>query len=94
MLIFGYIIVKSKTIFIFLTLSEVCLENEETYENYLRITFECFDKLHAFFISNTFISNTRLKLSENQAKANQQPEAKHLLFENCSLSSPMLSFQK
>ena len=25
--------------------------------------------LHAFFISNTFISNTRLKLAKNQAKA-------------------------
>ena len=31
--------------------------------------------LHAFFISNTFISNTRLKLAKNYAKAKQHPEA-------------------
>ena len=46
---------------------------------------------HAFFISNTFISNTRLKLTKNQAKSKQHPEAKLLLFENYSLSSSMLS---
>ena len=32
-------------------------------------------ELHAFFISNTFISNARLKLAKNQAKAKQHPEA-------------------
>ena len=37
-----------------------------------------------------FISNTRLKLAKNQAKA-KQPEAELLLFENYSLSSFMLS---
>ena len=36
------------------------------------------------FISNTFISNTRLKLSKIQVKSKQQPEAEHLLFENHS----------
>ena len=36
--------------------------------------------LHAFFISNTFISKTMLKLPKNPAKANQHPEAEHLLF--------------
>ena len=29
-------------------------------------------KLHAFFISNTFIRNVRLKLAKNQANAKQQ----------------------
>ena len=43
-----------------------------------------------FFIRNTFISNARLKLAKNQAKAKQQPAAKLLLFENDSLSSSML----
>ena len=43
-------------------------------------------KIHAFFISNT-----RLKLAKNQAKAKQQPETKLLRFENYSLSSSMLS---
>ena len=37
--------------------------------------------IHAFFISSTFISNTRLKLAENQTKAKQHPEAERLLFE-------------
>ena len=40
-----------------------------------------------FFISNTFISNTRLKSAKNQAKAKQHPEAELLLLENCSRSS-------
>ena len=34
--------------------------------------------LHAFFISNTFRSNARLKLAKNEAKAEQQPEAELL----------------
>ena len=44
-----------------------------------------------FFISNTFISNARLKLAKNQAKAKQHPEAELLLFENYSLLSSKLS---
>ena len=32
-----------------------------------------------FFISNTFISNARLKLTKSQANAEQQPEAELLL---------------
>ena len=36
------------------------------------------------------MSNTRVKLAKNQAKAKQQPEAELLLFENYSLSSFML----
>ena len=31
-----------------------------------------------FFISNTFLSNVRLKRAKNQASAKQQPEAKRL----------------
>ena len=34
--------------------------------------------LHAFFMSNTFVSNTRLKLAKNQAKAKQHPEVELL----------------
>ena len=46
-----------------------------------------------FFISNTFISNARLKLAKNQAKAKQHPEAELLLFQNYWLSSSTLSSQ-
>ena len=44
-----------------------------------------------FFISNTFRSNARLKLVENQAKAKEHPEGELLLFENYSVSSSTLS---
>ena len=50
--------------------------------------------LNAFFISNTFISNARLKLAKNQVKAKQLPEAEPLLFENYSLSTPTLTSKK
>ena len=43
------------------------------------------------FISNTFLSNTSLKLAKNQAKDKQKHETELLLFENYTLSSPMLS---
>ena len=46
-----------------------------------------------FYISNTFISNARLKLAKNQAKAKQHPNAEILLFENYLLSAPTLSFK-
>ena len=39
-----------------------------------------------FFRSNTFISNARVKLAKNKAKAKQQPEAE-LLLEYLLLSS-------
>ena len=42
--------------------------------------------LQAFSISNTFISNAKLNLPKNQAKAKQHPEAKLLLFESYSHS--------
>ena len=41
-----------------------------------------------FLISNTFISNARLKFARNQAKAKQHPQAELLLFDNYSLSHP------
>ena len=44
-----------------------------------------------FLISNTFISNARLKFAKNQANAKQHPEAELLLFENYSYSSSTLS---
>ena len=47
-----------------------------------------------FFISNTLISNARLKFSKYQAKAKQHLEAEPLLFENYSLSSTKLSSKK
>ena len=50
-------------------------------------------RIHAYFTSNTFISNARLKLGKNQAKAKQHAEAEHLLLENYVLSSSTLSSQ-
>ena len=47
-----------------------------------------FFNIHAFFISNIFISNAKLKLANNQAKARQHPEDELLLFENYSLFYP------
>ena len=48
-------------------------------------------KLHAFFINNTFKSNTRLKLATNQASSKQHRETKLLLLENYSHSSSTLT---
>ena len=47
--------------------------------------------IHAFFISNAFISNAGLKLPKNQADVKQHPEAELLLFENYSYSWSTLS---
>ena len=47
--------------------------------------------IHPFIISNTLISNIRLKLTKNQAKTKQHSEAKLLLFENYLPASSMLS---
>ena len=44
-----------------------------------------------FFKSNTFISNTRVKLAKNEAKATQHPKGELSLFEKYSLSSSTLS---
>ena len=41
-----------------------------------------------FFISNTFISNARLKLAKNQAKAKQHLETELLLFGNIRFLHP------
>ena len=50
-------------------------------------------KIHACFISNTFISKARLKLAKYQANAKQYPEVELLLFENYSHSLYTLSFK-
>ena len=47
-------------------------------------------KITRFFMSNAFISNSRLKLVKNHTKAKQHPEAELLLFENYLPSSSML----
>ena len=44
-----------------------------------------------FFINNTFISNAKLKLAENQPKAKQHPETELLLFEGSLFSLSTLS---
>ena len=52
-------------------------------------------ELHAFlFISNTFISNARLKLVKIQANAKQHTEAELLPFKSYSHSSSTLSSKK
>ena len=55
--------------------------NPSFYKSYTRF----------FYITDTFVSNIRLKLAKNQAKAKQHTEAKILLFESFSLSLSMLS---
>ena len=49
--------------------------------------------IHTRFLSRskTFISNAKLKLAKNQAKAKQHPEAELLLFENYWISWSTLS---
>ena len=49
-------------------------------------------KLHAFFISNIFISDVRPKLEKNQVNAKQHPDAERLLFGNYSHFSSMPHF--
>ena len=46
------------------------------------LRLQMLDRVHDFFISNTFISNTRMELAKNQVNGKQHPEAEHLLFEN------------
>ena len=48
-------------------------------------------KIEAFFMSNTFIRNARLKLKKYQAKDKQHPEGELLLYENYLLSLSTLS---
>ena len=48
--------------------------------------------LHTFLcISNTFISNTRLKLAKNEAIAKHPPDAERLKFKNYLHSSSTVS---
>ena len=63
----------------FLTLNRFC---------FLFYFFSCsYVNYTLFFISNTFISNTRLKLAKNPADAKQNPEAELLVLENYSHST-------
>ena len=58
----------------------------------MREAFLQYASLHAFcLISNTFISNTRLKLAKNQANAKQHPEADLLTSKNYWHHSSTLS---
>ena len=50
-------------------------------------------KCTLFYVSNTFISNIKLKLAENQAEATQHQEAEFMLSESYSLCSSTLSFK-
>ena len=49
------------------------------------------NEIHGFFISNTFMSNVRLKYPKNQANTKHHPQAEYLLFENYSHSSSTFS---
>ena len=57
----------------------------------MRKAFLQYASLHAFFISNTFISNAKLKLAKKQANAKQHPEAELLTSKNYWHSSSTLS---
>ena len=57
----------------------------------ISITKGCLLRYTHFFISNTSMSNARLKLAKNLAKAKQNVEAELLLLENYVVSSSTLS---
>ena len=59
----------------------------------ISLTFHIPFSSSRFFVSNTFISNARLKLVKYQAKAKQHPKEELLLFENFSLHPPYESSQ-
>ena len=63
------------------TVNEVTVFRVATFlnETLLQICLLRNLRILAFFISNTLISNVRLKLAKNQAKAKQHPEAELLL---------------
>ena len=46
-------------------------------------------QVHTSFISNTFVSDTRLNWQKIKTKAKQHPEAEILLFETYSFSLAM-----
>ena len=73
--------VSLKNAALFCWLSTICF----------RFPWICISHIQAFFIRNTFISNARLKMAKNWAKAKQHPEAELSPFENYSLSSSTLS---
>ena len=65
------------------------LTNDTTEEEKLALLG--LDSTRFFYISNIFISNTRLKLAKNQAYAKQHTEAEVVLFEHYARSSSTLS---
>ena len=56
----------------------------------VKINFFC-HQIKVFFISNTLVSNGRVKFVKNQANAKEHPEAELLLFENYLHSSSTLT---
>ena len=66
LIIYKKCLIPSKTFF--LTKMDLCTN--------LRKVFSF--QLHAFFLSNTFKSNARLRFAKNQANAKQHPEADYL----------------
>ena len=68
--------------------------NNNDGDNYAFIYYLCGEILKytiCFFINNTFISNTRLKLAKTQTNAKQDPEAELLLFQNYPHTPSILS---
>ena len=56
--------------------SRQCILKPHFVSSSLQFDWNWDSTLHSFFISNTFISNTRLKLAKNQAKSWATPEMK------------------
>ena len=66
------------------------MSRKHTFRDRLQISLRVlaeFKQIAHFFKSNIFISNARLKLAKDKAKAKHHLEAEFLLFENYSLSS-------
>ena len=55
-----------------------------------KVNLHLFNRITRFFISNTLISNARLKLAKNQAKAKHHPETELPLFENACFFHPKM----
>ena len=76
----------------------VAIESQETRENKWNTlpnktiaAFGLNDLTYTLFISNTFISNARLKLAKNKPNAKKHTEAELLLYENYLHYSSILS---
>ena len=73
------------------TVPFAAIENKQRFYNDMKESL-CFKQLQLnytlFVISNTFISNARLKLAKSQAKAKHHHEVELSLLENFSLLHP------